>query len=128
MRDSESWCGEMTAREKALSKLWTDRCTVTVREAKTDLQTHITDFVPRVLFTDVPCRLSFQTLSAADSGSAAALTQTVKLFLSNAYEVPEGSQITVTRQGKTLTFVRAGLPGVYAYHQEIMLEPAERWA
>ena len=32
------------------------------------------------------------------------------------------------RQGKTLTFVRAGLPGVYAYHQEIMLEPAERWA
>lgn len=118
----------MTAREKAIRSLWTDRCTVLVRSKQTDPVTHITGFTQQVLCEDEPCKVSVQTLAAAGTGSTAALAQSIKLFVSNTCSIPPGSQILVTRDNQTTAYVRSGVPGVFTYHQEVMLESAERWA
>lgn len=115
-------------RKMALQKLWKDTCTVVVREKVTDEQTKITDFVEITLFQDQPCKLSFESLAAADDGNAAAITQSAKLFIDSDLEIPPGSKITVTRQGREYAYQRSGEAGVFTYHQEIMLEPWRRWA
>ena len=104
-------------QQRALQKLWTDRCTVIVRVKKKDEQSKLTDFVEETLFEEEPCKLSFESLST-----------TAKLFMSNEKEVPAGSKIIVTRQGKTFTFARSGEPGWFTWHQEINLELWKRWA
>lgn len=108
--------------------LWTDACTVTVREPVTDPETHLTDFQEREILTDEPCRVSFQSVAAAGEGSTAAVTQTVKLFLQPDVEIPPGSRITVVRDGNQLLYTRSGEPARYPGHQEIQLELWQKWA
>ena len=112
----------------ALERLWTDRCTVFVRQAVTDPLTHLTDFEETPLVEDAPCKLSFETLNAAGAGEAASVTQSVKLFLSAEAEIPAGCKIAVTRNGQTMTYSRSGLAGMFHSHQEILLEPFQEWA
>ena len=114
----------------ALARLWTDRCTILVRREVTDPQTHLTDFEEVPLAEDVPCKLSFQTISAAGGDEVAAVRQVVKLFLSPDLEVPAGCKIIVTRLNeteRTLVYTRSGEAAVFTNHQEIMLELFRRW-
>jgi hypothetical protein len=115
-------------QQRALQKLWTDRCTVIVRVKKKDEQSKLTDFVEETLFEEEPCKLSFESLSTTGEGNVPSLGQAAKLFMSNEKEVPAGSKIIVTRQGKTFTFARSGEPGWFTWHQEINLELWKRWA
>ena len=115
-------------QQRALQKLWTDRCTVIVRVKKKDEQSKLTDFVEETLFEEEPCKLSFESLSTTGEGNVPSLDQAAKLFMSNEKEVPAGSKIIVTRQGKTFTFARSGEPGWFTWHQEINLELWKRWA
>lgn len=115
-------------QQRALQKLWTDRCTVIVRVKKKDEQSKLTDFVEETLFEEEPCKLSFESFSTTGEGNVPSLGQAAKLFLSNQKEVPAGSKIVVTRQGKTFTFARSGEPGWFTCHQEINLELWKRWA
>ncbi len=114
----------------ALARLWTDRCTIFVRREVTDRQTHLTDFEEVPLAEDVPCKLSFQTISAAGGDEVASVQQVTKLFLSPDLEVPAGCKIIVTRPNeteRTLTYTRSGEAAVFTNHQEIMLELFRRW-
>ncbi len=115
-------------QQRALQKLWTDRCTVIVRVKKKDEQSKLTDFVEETLFEEEPCKLSFESLSTTGEGNVPSLGQAAKLFMSNEKEVPAGSKIIVTRQGKTFAFARSGEPGWFTWHQEINLELWKRWA
>lgn len=115
-------------REMAIKLFWKDKCTVIIKDKDTNLETHITGFSEKALIENAPCKLSFSTLSSTGEGNVAAVAQSVKLFLSNEINVPAGSKIMVTRKGKTYIFQRSGLPGVFAYHQEMMLEPWKGWA
>lgn len=115
-------------QQRALQKLWTDRCTVIVRVKKKDEQSKLTDFVEETLFEEEPCKLSFESLSTTGEGNVPSLGQAAKLFMSNEKEVPAGSKIIVTRQGKAFTFARSGEPGWFTCHQEINLELWKRWA
>lgn len=115
-------------QQRTLQKLWTDRCTVIVRVKKKDEQSKLTDFVEETLFEEEPCKLSFESLSTTREGNVPSLGQAAKLFLTNQKEVPAGSKIVVTRQGKTFTFARSGEPGWFTCHQEINLELWKRWA
>jgi hypothetical protein len=58
----------------------------------------------------------------------AALTQTAKLFCDADADIKPGSKITVSHAGRIFEFVQSGEPGVFTFHQEIMLVPFERWA
>lgn len=116
----------MTAAAKALARLWTDRCSLYIQVKNTDPGTGITRFSEQPLAKDLPCRLSFKSLSAAKAGTAAAVSQQTVLFLAPQPAVPAGCRIVVRRGGdpaRELVFGRSGLPGIYSHHQEVPLEP-----
>ena len=118
------------AVQRALETLWTDRVTVYRKQKVTDPVTHITDFREVAILEGQPCKLSFETLAAAEGDPAAAVSQAVKLFLSPDVTVPAGCRVVVTRPNKTervLTYTSSGLAGMFHNHQEISLVPDERW-
>lgn len=96
---------------------------------QTDPATHITSHGERLVLENQPCRVSFGSLSAASENSdAAAVKQSVKLFISPDVSVKSGSKITVTQNGVTTEYAASGVPAVYPTHQEIMLELFRGWA
>lgn len=119
---------QKSRQKRALQKLWTDRCTVIIQSKEKNLESKLTEFVEKTLFEDEPCKLSFESLSTTGEGNVPSLGQAAKLFLSNEKEVPAGSKIIVTRQGKTFTFARSGEAGWFRTHQEINLQLWKRWA
>ena len=117
------------AVQTALARLWTDRCTMYGHVEMTNPETHLTDFQPVVLAEDVPCKLSFESLTVTAGDGVATVGQSVKLFLAPEVEVPAGCKIVVTRpDGTELAYGQSGLPGVFHNHQEILLEPFRGWA
>jgi len=106
---------------KAIEATYTDRCTVT------DLTPYkrangSTGQRKQAVWRDLPCRLSYQSVPAAGGeGNTAAITQAIKLFLSPDHPISAGAVITVTHDGVTQKYRRAGIPAVYATHQEVPL-------
>ncbi|HHV41331.1 MAG TPA: hypothetical protein GXX72_00545 [Clostridiaceae bacterium] len=114
---------------KALQMLWKGRCTITIWEEYVDPVTKRTKFREVVAVEDEPCKLSFETVSAAsEHGEIASVGQVVKLFLAPEIEVPPGSKITVTQNGVTTDYANSGQPAIYTNHQEIILTLYEEWA
>lgn len=117
--------------EKALKRMWVDRCTIIAKEKVTDRESKLTQFMEKVLAEGVPCRLSFSQLTTTNGDPVAAIGQSIKLFLSSDIIVPPGCKIIVKRNingEREFVYHRSGEPGVYAYHQEIMLLPWKGWA
>ena len=76
-----------------------------------------------------PCRLSFSSISSTtEQDSAPLIQQSVKLFVSKTVEIPAGSKIVVTQEGRTTAYARSGEPAVYSCHQEIPLVPFKEYA
>lgn len=115
--------------KKALEFLWKGTCTISVKKEKTNPITKRTEFDEDVIYSNQPCKLSFERLTTTTENSNAALiTQGVKLFLSPTIEIPPGSKITVTQNEKTTDYERSGEPAVYSNHQEVPLELFKGWA
>lgn len=117
-----------------LSRLWKDRCQVTVRMPYMK-PNKSTAFKYETLFEDEPCKLSFYDnfVSANSTASmkeeVAPLKQTVKLFIAPDKEIPPGSKITVTTHtGKVIDYTHSGTPAMFTNHQEILLELFKKWA
>lgn len=119
----------MVGRSAVLERLWKGRCDVVVRENRKDPDTRRMESTETALASELPCRLSFETLApAGDNANAVQLAQEVKLFLGREVRVPEGSKLVVTQNGVTTAYRQSGPPAVYAHHQEIRLELFRRWA
>lgn len=118
----------MVTQKQALRVLWNDTCTVTVRQKKRDDTTKLTEFQEVTLWENLPCKLSFHTDTPANGDPVTAAEQTVKLFLSNEVEIPAGSRLTVTRNGKQFLYSNSGEPAVFTHHQEIALTKWRKWA
>ena len=115
--------------QKALQKLWDGLCDVYIRETEVNKANGRDEPVWRQTLHGQPCRLSFSSVSATTARDEAVLVQqVVKLFISKEVEIPPGSKIVVTQEGRTGTYVNTGEPAVYHYHQEITLERKETWA
>ncbi len=113
---------------RAVEKLYGGVCTVIEHKAVTK-SNHAAGFEDNVIYENVPCRLSFQSLNTTgESGGAGVIRQLVKLFVPPETEIKAGCKIEVTQNGKTLQFKSSGEPARYETHNEIMLEPFERWA
>lgn len=94
-----------------------------VRNKRVNETNKRTEFVEDVLFTNRPCKLSFETLTVtAEAGNVSTAAQGVRLFLDNDVSVPAGSRVEVIRDGKTYTYKASSEPGVFTNHQEIRLE------
>jgi hypothetical protein len=112
-----------------LKKLWIGSCTVITRTKQQDPVTKRIEFIEETIYENEPCRLSYQRLSpTTDKNGIAEVVQVPKLFLSNEINIPPGSKIIVTQNGRTIEFSNSGQPAVYTNHQEIVLELFKGWA
>lgn len=119
----------MNRARTALETTYTGICSVYEYGGQTDPATHITSHGERLVLENQPCRVSFGSLTAASEKlGAAAVKQSVKLFISPDVSVKSGSKITVTQNGVTAEYAASGVPAVYPTHQEIMLELFQGWA
>lgn len=114
---------------RAIEKLYEGSCTVMAYGEYLDPVTKITKVGEYTLFEDKPCRLSYGSLSTSTSTEGPAnVVQVTKLFIAPELEIPPGSKIIVTQNGRTTEFSNSGVPAVYPTHQEIMLELFKEYA
>lgn len=112
----------------AIRSIWCDRCTVTVKRDTVNPKGR-TIQTEETLFANIPCRLSFKSIEVTEESSSAARTvQATVLLLDLQHKVPSGSKITVTHEGVTGVYERAGIPAVYSEHQEIPLVLRKEWS
>lgn len=79
-----------------------------------------------VVAEDIPCRVSYKTLSSAEkSDTANGITQAITLFTAPDIDVKPGSRITVRQRGREMKFSCSGIPAVYDSHQEIPMTRRE---
>lgn len=116
-----------------LQMLWKDTCTVKILEEYL-AENRSTQKRETVLYSDIPCKLSFYNSMSANPDSrknktdvAFQTAQTVKLFLSPEYRIPNGSRIEVTHSGVTTLYGFSSQPELFTNHQEILLEKWEKW-
>ncbi|MED3803692.1 hypothetical protein P4562_17345 [Lysinibacillus xylanilyticus] len=112
----------VSARRKALERLWRGNCTVKAWRDAEDPVTHITKPKEVSLYNDLKCKLSHKTLTSSSStGGPAIIAEQIKLSLGNEYEIPAGCKIIVTQDDVTEEYTRSGKPGIFMDHQEIVL-------
>lgn len=112
-----------------LQMLWKGKCTVKVKRARMNPITKRTEYDEVTSCTDEPCKLSFETISSTDENSnAASITQKAKLFIGPDVNIPPGSKIAVTQNGRTVDYEQTGEPAVYTNHQEIILNLFKGWS
>lgn len=112
----------MNMVREAIERLYKGLCSVKVKVSSVNEETGETVFTEKAVLTEQPCRLSFQSRnSAAKDDGYSTISQSVVLFIAPEVEIPSGSKITVTQNGKTTDYCRSGESAVYTSHQEIAL-------
>lgn len=113
----------------ALRRLWDGLCDVYILETAVNKANGRDEPTEVQKLHGEPCRLSFSSVSSTtEKDSAPLIQQAVKLFVSKEVEIPAGSKIVVTQEGRTTAYARSGEPAVYSCHQEIPLVPFEEYA
>lgn len=116
------------AARKAIESTYDGVAVVEEYQQVKDEVTKLTNGKPVVVLENQPCRLSFERLQIVNqTESAAAVTQTTKLFISPDVVIKPGSKITVTQAGKIAEYTYSGVPAVYDTHQEIVLDLFTSW-
>ena len=120
---------EMVKARKAIELLYSGTCTITENQ-KFQKPNKSMGFREEVVFENQPCRLSFSTTNQTNQTEtgAAAVTQTIKLFIAPEIQVKPGSKLTITQNGITTVYQSSGEPAFYSTHQEIVLELFKGWA
>ncbi|MFF2179414.1 hypothetical protein ACFVT8_23625 [Lysinibacillus sp. NPDC058147] len=119
----------VSARRKALERLWRGNCTVKSWLEVEDPVTHVTQSKEVTLYKDLKCKLSHEKLTSSSStGGPAIITEQIKLSLGNEYKIPAGCKIIVTQDNVTEAYTRSGKPGIFMDHQEIVLELFKEYA
>lgn len=115
------------AMTSAVESLYEDTCTVYAYEPY--FVGKLTKHKENVIYTDIPCRLSFSSSPGNTQGDAAAVTtQSIKLFVNPSYSIPSGCKIEVTHKGSKTEYSASGQPMMYISHQEIELTLFKGWA
>lgn len=114
---------------KAIEALYGGVCNIVIYDDITDPETHLTEKGEVVIYENIPCKLSFETLkSNTASETYAEKGQGTKLFLNPELTIPPGAKIVVEQNGVVNAYSLSGEPAVYPSHQEVLLELFERWA
>ena len=84
---------------------------------------------PVVKYTDLPCRLDFDSNPALNTRNLPNASQTATLLISNDIEIKPCSHVIVEQAGKIDEFAYTGQSARYTEdnHQEIVLEKWEGW-
>ena len=120
---------KMVKARKAIEYLYNGICTITEHQKKKRENGSI-GFEDIIVHENIPCRLSFKTVTNANQTETGAskVIQIIKLFLAPEIQVKPGSKLTVTQNGVTNDYCSSGQPAFYVTHQEIVLELFKEWA
>ena len=113
----------------AIESMYNAKCTV-IEHQKVKLADKSTKWDEVKVLEDIPCKLSFKSITATtqtDSG-ASSVVQVTKLIVSPDVVIKAGSKVVVTQNGVTTEYQSSGTPARYNTHQEIVLNLFERWA
>ena len=117
------------AARKAIESTYEGVCDIVEYGNVRDKNSKITRQGEIVTAKNLPCKLSFENVTAAvQTDTGAAVAQGVKLFIAPEIDVKCGSKIVVTQNGITTEYAASGQPAVYSSHREIMLELWKEWA
>ena len=117
------------AHRSAVEMLYEDTCTVYEYRPVRDEGSKITSKREVLVWEDVPCKLSFESLDITRLGeNTAEKAVSVKLFLPPETPVKAGSKIVVNHEGKAEAYSNSGVPGRFPTHQEVELKLFERRA
>ena len=118
----------LSIARKYIEKLYIDTCTIIEYQEVTDEENHITNMQEVIVYEDVPCKLSYQTIKMSGEDVASSLNMVAKLIISPDIIVKSGSKINITRNGVTTSYKNSGEPAQHLNHQEIILKLFDRWA
>lgn len=115
--------------EAAVKSMWDGKCDVYVRETVINPDNGRNEPVEKAIYTQLPCRLSFKSISStSEQSEAATVQQVVKLFISKDIDIPFGSKLVVTQKEHTGVYTKSGDPAIYSFQQEIILEHFKEYA
>lgn len=127
IRDAIRQAQEMA--RAAVEQTYEGVCTIIEHRDVIDAKTKLSSTKEVAVIEDEPCKLSFEKLDAAvQTGTAAKISQGIKLFIAPEISVNSGSKIIVTQNGRTEEYAASGKPAVYCTHQEIVLKLLRGWA
>ena len=120
---------KMVKARKAIESMYDGTCTIIERQ-KVKLPNKSTGFKDIVVLEDIPCRLSFKTITNTNQAETgvSAVVQVTKVFIAPEIQVKPGSKLTIMQNDVTTEYKSSGQPAIYTTHQEIELELFERWA
>ena len=96
--------------QDALRRLWDGLCDVYVLETAVNKANGRDEPTEVQKLHGEPCRLSFSSISSTtEQDSAPLIQQSVKLFISKTAEIPAGSKIVVTQEGRTTSYAVGNL-------------------
>lgn len=120
---------QVVKARKAIESMYDGTCTIIERQ-KVKLPNKSTGFKDIVVLEDIPCRLSFKTITNTNQAETgvSAVVQVTKVFIAPEIKVKPGSKLTITQNDVATEYKSSGQPAIYTTHQEIELELFERWA
>lgn len=86
-----------------------------------DEETRITREERVLVEPEFPCRLSFSTSTVQEKDGTFVKVQETKLFCAPEMDIPAGSLLEITQDGRTAYYEKSGYPAVYESHQEVAL-------
>ena len=108
---------------KAIESMYDGVCTISNYQNIEDPITFVTELNEVEVIKDQPCRLSYSSVpSTTQTDTVNAVSQSIKLFIAPEVNIPAGSKIVVTQNGRTTVYKNSGQPAIYSTHQEVNLE------
>ena len=116
----------VAAYRKAIESLYTGLLTAVVRETERDPVTKVSGLKEKIVYEDIPCRLSFSNAKNLEEGKVMVNENQMTLFTCPEVDIKTNSKITVKQNGYTYTLTNANKKS-YASHNEYSCEEFVRW-
>ena len=118
---------EVVNAKKAIERLYDRKCTI-YENRPYQKPNGMTGEAWEIVEEDIPCRISFSQLSAAEKTDTVSRThQEIKLLIFPEIAIKAGSRILVKKDSWQDCFVAAGIAAHYDTHQEVPLLAGQRW-
>ena len=116
------------AAEKALSVLRSGTLTVTITEGtEKDPITKVERPIKKVLYSEIPCHLSFRGTSISSEYKTDTAEADMVLFVAPEIRIPTNSEIEVTQSGETFILKNERMKP-YKSHNEIEVSETKKWS
>lgn len=117
----------MVANKKAIERLYDCTCDIYEYRQVVD-ENNISCQEEVLVYSNLPCRLSYATLFSSTQSRAVNYTKTsAKLFISPEVKISAGSKVKIYKNGMCIEFKNSGEPAIYNSHQEIKLDLLKNW-